>query len=47
MDQFAISIFYMSKTAQSKVKWLSMDTVQVNGRAEIRLNAQSAQFVSF
>lgn len=35
MDQFTISIFCMSKTAQSKVKLLAMDTVQVNGRARI------------
>lgn len=35
MDQFAISIFYMCNTNQSKVKLLAMDTVQVNGRAGI------------
>lgn len=47
MDQFAISIFYMNETTQRKVKLLAMDTVKVNGRVGISLNALSAQFASF
>lgn len=35
MDQFAISIFYMNKRAQSKVKRLAMTIMQVSGGAGI------------